>query len=66
MLAQSIQSANCATKSLMGASTWPKVRVRPTPMGCTASSVPCSTETTLCSARAVAKLSKERCRPSST
>ena len=65
-LAQSSQSETCNSKSLIGANAWPSVSVSPTPMGCTASSVPCTTDTAPCNPRAAAKLSSERLSPSST
>jgi hypothetical protein len=65
-LAASMKSEKFFTSSLTGASNWPGVRLTPTPSGWAENCVPCTTDSTPCSARAVAKLMSARLRPAST
>ncbi len=65
-LAMSMKSEKFFTRSFTGASNCPGVRLTPTPSGWAENCVPCTTDSTPCSARAVAKLMRARLRPAST
>ena len=60
----SITQEKRSIKSLTGSRIWPGVNITPTPMGSTATSVPCTTEIRPLSPFAMPNAASERVRPS--